>query len=109
MPEQLQVCCKSDLRMTGAKTRQRPGQEVQDNMNKIMNIGRNWTHIGFYGLRIKHFESPGCYEANWTAPGPQSSHMKFKIELKSMGSTAHGDFSGHSLIAAPTTHISFHA
>ena len=52
---------------------------------KIMKIDRNWTHIGLYGLRIKRFESPRCYDSNGTPPDSQNCRIKFKIQQKSNG------------------------
>ena len=48
-------------------------------------IGRNWTHIRRIGLRIKPFESQGCYQSNGNPPDPQNCHRKFKIDQKSNG------------------------
>ena len=48
--------------------------------SKIMNIGRNCTHMRRIGLRIKPFESARCYQSNGTPPDPQNCHRKFKID-----------------------------
>ena len=67
-------------------TRQIPRQEAMPTFLKIqslMNINRNWTHMRFLGLRIKHFESQRCYQANGTTGDPQNSKIKFKIRPKS--------------------------
>ena len=50
-----------------------------------MKIIRNWTHIRRIGLRIKPFESQGCYQSNGNPPDPQNGHRKFKIDQKSNG------------------------
>ena len=50
-----------------------------------MKISRNWTHIRRIGLRIKPFESQGCYQSNGNPPDPQNCHRKFKIWQKSNG------------------------
>ena len=53
--------------------------------SKIMKNGRNWTHIALPGLRIKHFESQGCQEANGSPPDPKNYSRRCKIQQKSKG------------------------
>ena len=77
-----------DLEAPGPKTRQISCQETMVTfveITKFMNIGRNWTHIRRIGLRIKPFESQGCYQSNGNPPDPQNCHRKFKIDQKSNG------------------------
>ena len=70
------------LEAPGPKTLQIPCQEAMTTfpkIAKIMNNDRNRTHIRRIGLRIKHFESPRCYESNGTTADPPNCHIKFKI------------------------------
>ena len=45
-----------------------------------MSISRNWHHIRLYGLRLKYFESPWCYQSNGIPSHSQMYSRQINIE-----------------------------